>query len=93
MRSAYGPGRWLVFRYDVERPRTLDTVTGRLLVDAGVLGDLADLGRRQEQPFLIGPDGRPDAGVNAFFASARLVPCQYVRSAVGLLCSLAPVAC
>jgi hypothetical protein len=73
MRSAYVPGRWLVFRYDLERPPTLGTVTGRLLVDAGLPGDLADRGRRHEQPFLIGPDGRPDPRVNAFFASARLL--------------------
>jgi integrase len=30
-------------------------------------------GRRHDQPFLIGPDGRPDIRVNEFFASRRVL--------------------
>jgi integrase len=45
----------------------------RLSVSPAVLVGLADRGRRQDQPFLIGPDGRPDPRVNAFFASARML--------------------
>lgn len=47
--------------------------TDRLSVSPAVLADLADRGRRQDQPFLIGPDGRPDPRVNAYFASARML--------------------
>lgn len=67
------PGRWLVFRYDLERPPAIATTSDRLAVDLALLADLACRGRRQDQPFLIGPDGRPDARVNAFFASARML--------------------
>jgi hypothetical protein len=67
------PGRWLVFRYDFERPPPSAATIERLSVSSGVLADLADRGRRHDQPFLIGPDGRPDPRVNAFFASARML--------------------
>jgi hypothetical protein len=62
-----------VFRYDLERPPPRAVTTDRLSVASAVLADLADRGRRQDQPFLIGPDGRPDLRVNAFFASARML--------------------
>jgi site-specific recombinase XerD len=39
---------------------------------AAILGSLGERGRLDGQPFLIGPDGRPDARVNAFFASPRM---------------------
>ncbi|MGI8680437.1 MAG: site-specific integrase [Jatrophihabitans sp.] len=71
MRTAYVPSRWLVFRYDLEWPPP-SAEKDRLLVQA-TLADLADRGRRQDQPFLIGPDGRPDQRVNAFFASGRML--------------------
>ena len=73
MRTAYVPGRWLVFRYDIERPPPNAVTTEPLSVAPAVLADLAGRGRRHDQPFLIGPDGRPDPRVNAFFASARML--------------------
>lgn len=47
-----------------DRPAT------QLLIDsAAILGALGERRRLHEQPFLLGPDGRPDARVNGFFAS------------------------
>ena len=73
MRTNYVPGRGLVLRYDLERPAPITSTIERLSVRPGVLADLADRGRRHDQPFLIGPGGRPDLRVNAFFASARML--------------------
>lgn len=42
------------------------------MANDGLLNGLADRGRFDGQPFLIGPDGRPDPRVNAFFASPRM---------------------
>ena len=42
------------------------------MANDSLLEGLADRGRLDGQPFLIGPDGRPDARVNAFFASPRM---------------------
>jgi integrase len=61
----------LVFRYDLERPPT--PLNEQLLVETSVLDGLASRGRRHDQPFLIGPGGRPDTRANAFFASARML--------------------
>jgi hypothetical protein len=62
----------LVFRYDLERSRS--PLNDQLLIDnAAVLDELASRGQRHDQPFLLGPDGRPDARVNAFFASPRML--------------------
>jgi hypothetical protein len=56
VRTAYEPGGWLVFRYDLERPRgALDDPL--LKAHEGLLTGLAGRGRRHGQPFLIGPDG------------------------------------
>jgi hypothetical protein len=72
MRTAYEPGGWVVFRYELERPR--GAVGDPLLVaHAGLLAGLAGRGRRHGQPFLVGPDGRVDDRVNAFFASAWML--------------------
>jgi integrase len=72
MRTAYEPGGWVVFRYDLERPQ--GAVDDPLLVaHAGLLAGLAGRGRRHGQPFLISPGGRPDGRVNAFFASPRML--------------------
>jgi site-specific recombinase XerD len=43
-----------------------------LTANAELLEGLSERGRIDGQPFLIGPDGRADAGVNAFFASPRM---------------------
>lgn len=67
------PGRWLVFRYDVERPPPSTLATDQLSVPPTLVADLAERGRRRDQPFLIGPDGRPDPRVNAFFGSPRML--------------------
>jgi MoaA/NifB/PqqE/SkfB family radical SAM enzyme len=62
-----------MFAYDLERPG-LPLVTDELLMrTVRVLDDLAGKGRRHDQPFLIGPGGRPDMRVNAFFSSARML--------------------
>jgi site-specific recombinase XerD len=61
-----------VFRYDLER---LMPVRGddRLLAEYGwVLKRAAGSGRMRGQPFLLGPDGRPDDRVNSFFTWARM---------------------
>jgi hypothetical protein len=72
VRTAYEPGGWVVFRYELERPQ--GTVDDPLLVaHAELLNGLAGRGRRRGQPFLIGPDGRPDDRVNAFFASPQML--------------------
>jgi hypothetical protein len=72
MRTAYTPGCWVVFRYDLERPAA-DVATDELLMGhAAVLNGLADRGRRHDQPLLIGPDERPDVRVNGFFVSRRM---------------------
>lgn len=72
MRTDYEPGSWVVFRYDVECP--IGTVDDPLLVaHAEMLESLAGRGRRHDQPFLLGPDGRPDERINAFFASPRML--------------------
>jgi integrase len=73
VRTNYVTGRWLVFRYDLERPQPRAESIERLSVPPAVLVDLSGRGRRHDQPFLIGPDGRPDPRVNAFFASARML--------------------
>lgn len=73
MRTTYVPGHWLVFRYDLERPPPRTVTPDCLSVAPTVLVDLAGRERRQDQPFLIGPDGQPDPRVNAFFASARML--------------------
>lgn len=44
-----------------------------MVAHAGLLTGLAERGRRHGQPFLIGPDGRPDDRINAFFASPRML--------------------
>ena len=62
-----------MFRYDLERPPQASATIERLPVASRVLADLVGRGRRHDQPFLIGPDGRPDSRVNAFFASARML--------------------
>jgi hypothetical protein len=41
VRTAYVPGRWLVFRYDIERPPPNAVTTERLSVAPAVLADLA----------------------------------------------------
>ncbi|MFI7681012.1 site-specific integrase, partial [Actinophytocola sp. NPDC049390] len=72
VRTAYEAGGWVVFRYELECLG--GTVDDPLLVaHAGLLAGLAERGRRRGQPFLIGPDGRPDGRVNAFFASPRML--------------------
>ena len=73
MRTAYMPGGWVVFRYDLERPASPDATDQLLMRHADMLGELGDRGRRHDQPFLIGPDGRPDLRVNGFFASRRML--------------------
>jgi len=44
-------------------------VTPLLTDNADIFGALPDRRRLHDQPFLIGPDGRPDVRVNGFFAS------------------------
>jgi len=59
-----------VFWYDVEgNPPPSDD-----LVEAhrGLLDRLREEDQRAGQPFLLGPDGRPDVRVNAFFTSRRM---------------------
>lgn len=68
MRTSYRPGQWIVFRYDLERlyaPGTDPAVA----VPTELLTQLGSRGRLDEQPFLIGPAGRPDARINRFFTS------------------------
>jgi Phage integrase, N-terminal SAM-like domain len=43
-----------------------------LVAHNGLLTGLADRGRLDGQPFLIGPNGRPDARANEFFPSPRM---------------------
>jgi Phage integrase, N-terminal SAM-like domain len=62
-----------VFRYDLERPGPEPMTDELLMCNVGVLDDLSGKGRRHDQPFLIGPDGRADMRVNAFFRSARML--------------------
>src|SRR6266536_2055143 len=71
MRAGLERGRWLVFHYDLERawPAVDDEVSSGVVA---ALAGLADRGRRQRQPFLISPSGRPDFRVNEFFASRRM---------------------
>lgn len=73
MRSAYTPGSWLVFRYDLERSGSCGVLDPLLTSAAELLEGLEERGRRHGQPFLLGPDGRPDARVNGFFASRRML--------------------
>jgi integrase len=73
VRIAYAPGRWLVFRYDLDRPPPAAALVDLLSVNPALLTGLTARGRRHDQPFLIGPDGRADARVNAFFASPRML--------------------
>jgi hypothetical protein len=66
------PGGWVVFRYDLERPRaTLDDPL--LLTYEELLESLAGRGHRHGQPFLIGPDGCVDERINEFFSSSRML--------------------
>ncbi|MCW6005375.1 hypothetical protein K1W54_12395 [Micromonospora sp. CPCC 205371] len=70
MRDAYVPGRWIVFRYDLETPwAPSDELTQR---HGGLIERARLNGRRHGQPFMLGPDGRPAVRVNAFFASRRM---------------------
>lgn len=70
VRYAYLPGRWIVFRCDDEGTlrATDDVVKAHLELLVG--RHASD--RREGQPFLLGPDGRPDMRINAFFASPRM---------------------
>ncbi len=59
-----------MFRYDFEKPWA---PSNELAQQHGALIERARVdGRRRGQPFLLGPDGRPDLRVNAFFASRRM---------------------
>ena len=59
-----------MFRYDFERPWR---PSGELARERGDVLDRARAdGRRHDQPYLLGPDGRPDLRVNGFFASRRM---------------------
>jgi integrase len=72
MRTAYAPGSWIVFRYDLEHEAAL--VEDQLLMThAAALDRLEGRGRRHDQPFLLGPDGRPDDRINEFFGSRRML--------------------
>ena len=71
MRVGLEPGRWVVFRYGLER----DWSTAGLEVPEHVLAAVDGLearGRREQQPFLISPSGLPDLRVNDFFMSRRM---------------------
>ncbi len=71
MKTVLEPGRWVVFRYDLDRgwPDTLDGASDTALA---AVKDLEDRGRKQGQPFLISPSGRPDVRINAFFSSRKM---------------------
>lgn len=66
------PGRWLVFRYDIDGCGETISQSELLRDHRPTLEGLSDRGRIEGQPFLIGPDGRVDPRVNAFFASPRM---------------------
>lgn len=72
MRDGLEPGRWVVFRYDLERVRsTMETELSDLARTA--LRGLEDRDDRKHwQPFLTSPSGRPDLRVNAFFSSRKM---------------------
>jgi len=61
----------VVFRYDLERGWP-DTVDGASDTAIEAVKDLKDRGRRQGQPFLISPSGRPDMRINSFFSSRKM---------------------
>lgn len=65
------PNQWIVFRYNLERPHP-QMASPDLLALSDVLAQLPVLERPHGMPFLIGPDGRPDHRVNAFFASRAM---------------------
>jgi integrase len=71
MKTGLEPGRWVVFRYDLDRgwPDAIDGVpdTATAAVKA-----VKDRDRKQGQPFLISPSGRPDVRINAFFSSRKM---------------------
>jgi len=86
MRRALIPGRWIVYRYDLTR-------TWGSLLDESMASSVCSLlrfegtDRRQGEPFLIGPDGRADPRVNAYFASRymrRLDPLTWKKYAHAL---------
>lgn len=71
MRVGLEPGRWLVFRYDLDRAWPIEATEIPDLV-LNTLRDIHDRGRRHRQPFLISPSGLPDLRVNEFFTSRRM---------------------
>lgn len=72
MRYAYELGRWIVFRYDLEHPTSVQRDDPVLAEFGWVLKQSAGSRRMHGLPFLLGPDGRPDERVNGFFTSARM---------------------
>jgi site-specific recombinase XerD len=70
VRFAYLPGRWVVFRYETAAGPYPDDDLVKAHRD--LLDRLAAGNRRDGLPFLLGPDGRPDGRVNAFFSSSRM---------------------
>lgn len=71
MKTGLEPGRWAVFRYDLDCgwPDAMDGASDSAVA---VVQDLKDRGRKQGQPFLISPSGRPDVRINAFFSSRKM---------------------
>jgi hypothetical protein len=70
VRATYRPGSWIVFYCDPDRiGHPADPL---IKTHAWVLDSDAARGRKKGQPFLIGPSGRPDLRVNAFFLSRRV---------------------
>jgi len=65
------PNQWIIFWYDLERPHP-QPASPQLLALSDVQAQLPVGERPQGMPFLIGPDGRPDHRVNAFFASRAM---------------------
>ncbi|WP_197989726.1 integrase [Streptomyces pactum] len=65
-------GRWHVYRYDLKKGQRVPLPEACTQYAADLGAWVAALGGAQGQWFLIGPDGRPDLRVNAFFSSAKM---------------------
>lgn len=67
-----GGGRWHAYRYDLKKRQRgpLPEVCTRYAAD--LVSWVLTFGGVHGQWFLIGPDGRPDLRVNAFFGSAKM---------------------
>ncbi len=72
MRTGVLPGQWIVFEYGQDLATSLPNDDELLIANRRFLNSLAAGNHCDGLPFLIGPDGRVDPRLNAFFCSPRM---------------------